>query len=164
MAKTTESTQFTQINNNHIKAIGYELSGFLAYLYSKQSYYRDKQSKDLLNGKWFYRTIESVMEDTGLSKEQQTRLVSRLKSLGLIDSCTMYSPQSGQKTRYFYVPEIDFQNTIIDQILKDKQEKPKKPKSECNFSKGKKTKESRSEISELELKTSVLLGVNSLLG
>lgn len=164
MAKNNDSTQFTQINNNHIKAIGYELAGFLAYLYSKQSYYRDKQSKELLNGKWFYRTIESVMEDTGLSKEQQIRLVSKLKSLGLIDSCTMYSPQNGQKTRYFYVPEIGSQNTIIDQILKDKQDKPKKPKSECNFSKGKKSNEKRSEICELELKSNEFLGVNSLLG
>lgn len=137
MAKNTEKRQFTQIDNIHIKAIGYELAGFLAYLYATQCYYRSKQPKELLNGKWFYRTIESVTNDTGLTKKQQAAIIIKLKSLSLIDTCTQYNSKNGQKTRYFFVQDIEAQNEIIDFILNA----PKKPQSEYNFAKKKQSKE-----------------------
>lgn len=84
------------INRYLAHAVGINAAVIYSALVSKMKYYL---TYDMLNGGWFYSTIEDLFESTSLSAHQQSTAIKKLTDIGLIQCERKGVPSK----RYFYV-------------------------------------------------------------
>ena len=101
-------TNTMTVNRPLAFAIGLQETVMYQALLSKYVYYRDNNM--LIDGEWFYSTVEDLEESTTLSRKQQTRCADTLIELKLIKKEKRNSPP---KNHYC----INFDLEIIENLI-----------------------------------------------
>ena len=77
------NTGYILANKNIAKRFGLDCAVLLGELASEYVYYK-KEGK-LIDGDWFFSTVENVKENTTLSEEKQRKAIKILESAGIIE-------------------------------------------------------------------------------
>lgn len=132
------------VNKKLARKIGLDQAIIYSELVSMYKFY--KAQNKLIDGEWFYCTIESLEANTTLKKDKQNRAINELVKLGLIETKRMGLPAR----RYFRITngildliEIKFsQNAKSDNdkgLDDEDEEKESENPHEIQFSQNKKT-------------------------
>ena len=99
---------FIIVNKSLIKEIGLIPAILIGELSYEYKYWRDKES--LVEGCWFYSTVENIHDNTGLSEHEQREGIKTLINLGFIETTKMGVPAK----RYFRFNKETMLNTLLD--------------------------------------------------
>lgn len=105
--KTFES-DFIRVPRAFIRQFNLNTAVMLSEIYSEYTYWKDRDG--LLQGGWFFSTIENMYYNTGLSKHQQLTACKELEAYGIIK--VMYHGMP--KKRYF-----KFDPTAFNKLYND---------------------------------------------
>ncbi len=75
------SGNFIIINRDVVKSVGLEAAVMLSELADEERYYEEN---GLLDGRWFYSTVQNVEMRTDLSKRKQLNALKRLEDAGIV--------------------------------------------------------------------------------
>lgn len=82
IANMLATTGFVVTNKVLVRAIGIRGAALLGELCSEYLYWKER---DGLNDGWFFSTVENLEREIGMSASTQTRVLSELKGMGLLD-------------------------------------------------------------------------------
>ena len=105
--KTFES-DFIRVPRPFIRQFNLNTAVMLSEIYSEYTYWKERDG--LLQGGWFFSTIENMYYNTGLSKHQQLTACKELETYGIIK--VMYHGMP--KKRYF-----KFESTAFKKLYDD---------------------------------------------
>ena len=112
---TLASDAFIMVNKKLAKSIGTLEAVLLCELVARYKYWADKRHYQLIDNEYFYVTISDMWDNTGISPDQQNRIVSKLIELKLINKKLIGLPAK----RHF---SLNFEN--IAQLLYDDEVEP----------------------------------------
>lgn len=90
VANLLASTSFIIANKSLIQKLGLGEAVLIGELCSQYLYW--KRKNELGMGGWFYSTVSNVEAETGIKRTTQTTMLTKLKSLGLLDFRKMGMP------------------------------------------------------------------------
>lgn len=108
------SGNFIIVNKSLIKELGLVSAILVGELASEYSYWETQN--ELVDGCWFYSTVDNIHENTGLSEHDQREGVKVLVNLGLVEIKKMGVPAK----RYFKLNE-DSLLTLVNYLSSGKQ-------------------------------------------
>lgn len=95
LARVRSSKHKFFVSEGYVKTFGADGAIFLCFLINKLQYWADKDK--LIDGKWFYCTVETISDRLGFSYAMQRKIVKKLEDLGVLQKRTIGLPPK----RYF---------------------------------------------------------------
>lgn len=81
---------YWQVNKAIAKITDNDTAILLADLISKEKYF---ETKEQMNGEYFFNTVENIEQDTNIKKDKQRLCLSKLEKLGIIETKMLTVPR-----------------------------------------------------------------------